>query len=333
VSRPSISIVVPTYNRRRILARTLPSLLDQDAAGGEYEVIVVVDGSADGTLEMLSSPDWGPRVRVVAQPNRGLASARNRGAAEASGEILLFLDDDMIAATDLVRVHLEEHRASGARVILGRMELAEGVRRSFLKLGVEEWGRDCAARVSAPGYRIRFDDVHFGHASIARSAFNEIGGFDASFVSFGNEDYDLGWRLIHGGVEVGFSARAVARQIYDKTVSAWLRDVYCVGRADRVLAGKHPQIAPGLRLSSPATHPLKRLARWSGLASIDPLAAGWSALAGALMAAERLALRGRLLSHAQSLMGERTYWRGVRDAGRGGVLRGTGVLGRPGRAA
>jgi len=142
VSRPLLSIVVPTYNRHRILNRTLPSLLGQEGVGAEYEVIMVVDGSTDGTLAMLKRTEWGSRLRVVAQPNRGQASARNRGAAEARGEILLFLDDDMIAAPDLVAVHVEEHGSSRERVILGDMGLAEGVRRSFLKRGIEEWGRD-----------------------------------------------------------------------------------------------------------------------------------------------------------------------------------------------
>jgi len=333
VSRPLLSIVVPTYNRHRILNRTLPSLLGQEGVGAEYEVIMVVDGSTDGTLAMLKRTEWGSRLRVVAQPNRGQASARNRGAAEARGEILLFLDDDMIAAPDLVSVHVEEHGSSRERVILGDMGLAEGVRRSFLKRGVEEWGREYAQRLSTPGYRFRFDDWHSGHASIARSLFVALGGFDESFVAYGNEDYDLGWRLIQRGIEIRFSARAVARQIYDKDFIAWLRDVYCVGRADVTLVEKHPPIALELRLSRREAHPLKRLARWSGLASLDPLAPAWAALAGTLMVAERLSLGGPFLSHTQSLIGERVYWRGIRDARDTALPTITRAMKRPGRAA
>ena len=138
----SLSIVVPTYNRQRILSRTLPSLLRQNGIGGQYEVIVVVDGSTDGTLAMLKRPDWGTRLRVISQPNRGLAAARNRGAAAARGDILLFLDDDMVASADLVAIHLEEHGTSSQKVVLGALGLADGVRRSFLKEGVAAWSRD-----------------------------------------------------------------------------------------------------------------------------------------------------------------------------------------------
>ncbi|HXU13236.1 MAG TPA: glycosyltransferase family 2 protein [Candidatus Binatia bacterium] len=333
MSLPLLSIVVPTYNRRHILSRTLPSLLGQNDPGADYEVIVVVDGSTDGTLEMLDRKDWGPRLRVVRQPNRGQARARNHGAEEARGEILLFLDDDMIAACDLLSVHREAHGTSRERVVLGQMGLAAGVRRSFLKQGVADWGREFAERVSAPGYAFRFDDWHSGHASIARSLFLGVGGFDEAFVAYGNEDYDLGMRLIQRGADMRFEPRAEAVQIYDKTFTAWLRDVRSVGRADVFLAGKHPAISPALRLSGQERHPLKRLARRSGTSSFDWSAGAWTVLTWTLIVAERLSLRGALLGHAQSLMGERAYWRGVRDARRPRVSIGTAALKRPWRAA
>jgi len=333
VSPLSLSIVVPTYNRERILSRTLPSLLRQNGIGGQYEVIVVVDGSTDGTLAMLKRPDWGTRLRVISQPNRGLAAARNRGAAAARGDILLFLDDDMVASADLVAIHLEEHGTSSQKVVLGALGLADGVRRSFLKEGVAAWSRDLERRLSQPGYRLRFDDWSFGHASISRPLFLGLGGFDETFVSYGNEDYDLGLRLTQRGIEIRFAARALARQIYDKSLAAWLRDVHCVGRADVTLAARYPPIAPELRLACRAAHPLKRLARWSGLASFDPLAPAWMALAGTLMVAEMLSLRGSSLSHTQSLLGERAYWRGVRDARFSALPGEAGALKRPWRAA
>ena len=328
-----LSIVVPTYNRQRILSRTLPSLLGQQGVEGKYEVIVVVDGSTDGTLEMLNRPGWGTRLRVMTQSHRGLAAARNRGATAARGEILLFLDDDMMAGADLVAIHVEAHGTASQKVVLGALGLAEGVRRSFLKEGVAAWSRDMERRLSEPGYRLRFDDWSFGHASVSRTLFLDLGGFDESFVSYGNEDYDLGWRLTHRGIEIQFAPRAVARQIYDKNFAAWLQDAYCVGRADVILAEKYPLLAPELRLSRLEAHPLKRLARWSGLASLDPLAPAWMALAGTLMVAECLSLRGTPLSHTQSLMGERAYWRGVRDARYPALPAQAGAMKRPGRAA
>ncbi len=333
MSPPLLTVVVPTFNRKRILERTLPSLMEQTVPRREYEVVVVVDGSADGTLEMLRNRRDEPGLRTVSQKNRGLAAARNRGAREARGEILLFLDDDMIAAPDLVASHRDEHLAPGERVVFGALRLAEGPRLSFLKEGVENWGRELEARLSSPGYRFRFDDCHFGHASIPRRLLLGAGGFDESFTRFGNEDYDLGWRLIQSGTEMTFSPRAVASQIYEKDLFLWLKDCYWVGRADVVLGRKHPSLAAELRLSRRERHPLKRLARLSSRLPVDPLAPVWGAAAAALAALESAGARGRILGRGQSLLGERQYWRGVRDAREDEAAEGAGGGARQGRAA
>lgn len=312
MTAPALSVVVPTYNRREILTRTLPALLQRAREEGAIEVVVVVDGSTDGTLEMLSRLDHGPSLKVVAQENRGLAAARNRGAAAAASATVLFLDDDMLLDEGALALHQAAHSAPGERVVFGSLALAPGVRRSFLKIGVEVWGEQVRARLTAPGYRFRFDDCHFGHASLSRSLLRSSGGFDESFVRFGNEDYDLGWRLIQAGAEMRFLPGAVARQIYDKDLRRWLRDCQCVGEADQVLGGKHPTLKPQLRLAAPPAHPLRRLARRSALASSDPLAPLWSILESSLALLEKRGARGRWLGMAQSLAGERRYWMGVR---------------------
>jgi glycosyltransferase involved in cell wall biosynthesis len=333
LSLPFLTVVVPTYNRRRILERTLPSLLDQTVSHQEYEIVVVVDGSSDGTREMLQCHRDVSRLRIVFQQNRGLAAARNRGAEEARGAVVLFLDDDMIAARDLVAVHRKEHSKPGQRVVFGALGLAGGVRRSFLKEGVEVWGQEVDSRLRAAGYRFGFDDCHFGHASISRSLFSAAGAFDESFTRFGNEDYDLGWRLILLGSEMRYSSQARVWQVYDKSLFRWLRDSYCVGLADVALERKHPSLRPHLRLARRERHPLKRLARRSALLPADPLAPAWGLAATALAGLEIAGARGRLLGHAQSLLGERQYWRGVRDARRVAGVRGAGIGARQGRVA
>ena len=333
MTSPFLSVVVPTFNRRGILERSLPSLLDQTAPLGEYEIVVVVDGSRDGTLEMLGARREGPGLKTVLQENRGLSAARNRGAEEARGEVILFLDDDMIASRDLVAIHREEHRRPGERVVFGALGLAEGLRRSFLKEGVGIWGRELDARLSSPGHRFRFDECHFGHASISRGLLARFGGFDEGFTKFGNEDYDLGWRLIQSGAEMRYAPRAVARQIYDKGLLRWMRDCHSVGMADVALGRKHPSLEAELRLSRRERHPLKRFARLSAGLAVDPLAPAWWLAAGLLAGMERAGLRGGLLAHAQSLLGERQYWLGVRDARREEIDREEGREARRGRIA
>jgi len=310
-----ISIVVPTYNRRGLLERTLPSLLQQAGAASGAEILVVVDGSRDGSLEFLQRFRGNPILRVVSQENRGLAAARNRGAREATADVVLFLDDDMILKDGSIAAHQEAHADGKDRVVFGGLALAEGLRHSFLKQGIEIWGSEVEERLSAPGYEFRFDDCHFGHASMTRRLLRSAGGFDESFIRYGNEDYDLGWRLIQAGAEMRYVSSAVACQIYDKTLYRWLRDCECVGMADRDLAGKHPSLERELRFASLPHHPLKRMARSSGLSPLDPLAPAWSLLEAGMASLEWMGARGSILGKAQSLLGERRYWKGVRRSG------------------
>src|SRR5665213_3861512 len=101
-----ISIIIPTYNRRDVLARTLPTVFGQDFSPELYEVIVVVDGSFDGTVEMLRT--YTPRCsfRILDQVNRGPAAARNAGLEVSRGRLVLFLDDDIRCGPDLIKQHV-----------------------------------------------------------------------------------------------------------------------------------------------------------------------------------------------------------------------------------
>jgi len=107
--RPDISVVIPTRNRRRLLALALASVLDQ--RGVRLEVIVVDEASTDDTVEMVRSIA-DPRVRLVrhAVP-LGKSAARNRGIAESAGDWIAFLDDDDLWAPDKLRLQLQALRA------------------------------------------------------------------------------------------------------------------------------------------------------------------------------------------------------------------------------
>src|SRR5262245_319240 len=83
------SVVFPTYQRRNVVVKSVYALKQQEFEG-RFEVIVVVDGSDDGSADALRELDTPFTLTVLEQPNRGAASARNRGAVHARGEILLF---------------------------------------------------------------------------------------------------------------------------------------------------------------------------------------------------------------------------------------------------
>src|SRR4051812_34406551 len=91
---PEISVVIPTHNRRERLRSCLDSLAGQTLEPSRFEVVVAVDGSTDGTAEMLHELETPFALRVVVQPQSGQAAARNTGVAAASAQFVLLLDDD-----------------------------------------------------------------------------------------------------------------------------------------------------------------------------------------------------------------------------------------------
>jgi len=108
----TLSVVVATFNRREMLSKCLRALKAQDFPRSRFEVIVVVDGSTDGTEDFLKDCDFGPRLQVLVQENRGLAAARNAGLQAAKQEVVLFLDDDLLCAPNVLSEHAPRMRVS-----------------------------------------------------------------------------------------------------------------------------------------------------------------------------------------------------------------------------
>src|SRR5438309_8094482 len=92
---PEVSVIIPTYRRRESVARTLRALAQQNVPAEQYEVIVVIDGSEDGTREMLAEFHAPYPLQALWQTNRGRAAAINTGIRSAGGKVLVLLDDDM----------------------------------------------------------------------------------------------------------------------------------------------------------------------------------------------------------------------------------------------
>ena len=111
-SAPAMSVVIPTFNRLPRLKQVLGALAKQSLDNDLFEVVVVSDGSTDGTKEYLSGVTSRHLVHAH-QDNAGPGAARNRGVQLARGRLILFIDDDIVATPTLVERHLAAHGEIG----------------------------------------------------------------------------------------------------------------------------------------------------------------------------------------------------------------------------
>jgi GT2 family glycosyltransferase len=306
------SVIVPTFQRRETVLRTVTALDRQSER--DFEAIVVDDGSGDGTAGALRQASVGFPLRVLEQANSGAAAARNAGAESSAGEILLFLDDDMRADPALLAEHDRCHR-EGAGMVMGDLPLDPASPRNLLSWGVGFWAAARRDRLAAPGAEIRIDDLLTGQMSIARDAYLELGGLDPTFTRdglFGGEDLDFGHRVLAAGYRVVFAPAAVSYQYYDVDPTKYLRRARETGRSDRELVAKHPELA-GALAASPSFKTRRSSLLLSPLVRA-PAVFSWPlrAAAAALVRSGVNTPRARRLFFAVRTM---EYLRGVRIAG------------------
>ncbi|WP_433374052.1 glycosyltransferase [Actinoplanes sp. CA-142083] len=206
------------------------------------ELIVVVDGSTDGTAEALGRLVLPLPIKVLDQPNRGAAAARNAGAAAARGRFLLFLDDDMVVEPDLIIEH-DKTLLAGADAVVGHIQIDERSPVNILTRGAERWAFERRVRLDLSGGRLGVEDFLTGQLSVRTEWFTRVGGFDRALTAhgtFGGEDTDLVYRLLQEGARARFAPNAVSYQRYVVSAEQNIRQWAQAGQSDAMLSRKHP---------------------------------------------------------------------------------------------
>jgi glycosyltransferase involved in cell wall biosynthesis len=236
--RPELSVVVATHNRRELLRSCLESLERQWASMDVFEVVVVVDGSTDGTSEMLGELAPPYQLAIVSQPPLGVSAARNAGAARADGDILLFIDDDEEACPTLVAAHLQAHLERNKLAGVGWIERrVPGGADRFARVRAEEGRLDNYGRASRP---LTYLDCYGGNCSVSRATFEEVGGF-ATDLRRAN-DLEFAYRLHEAGVEFKFLRDAVVAEYRMRSGRQIVVDRELRGRIAVELYRRHPGI-------------------------------------------------------------------------------------------
>lgn len=235
-----LSVVIPSFNRRHLLAATLASLGEQSCDFQRFEVVVVVDGSTDGTAEMLATFAAPYAVRVQAQPNAGAGAARNRGAGNARGAVCLFLDDDMVVSPTLIEEHLAAHARNERVVVLGRIDLRMSEAQDAYARWFADWWRDHYARLAARPTHPTYRDCYGGNFSVSRAEFTAAGGFAEDLARL--DDFELGYRLQARGLSFVYVDGAVSEQSYPGGYARISSDNFKAGSSAVELFRRHPPI-------------------------------------------------------------------------------------------
>lgn len=248
---PFVSVVIPTFRRPEALERTLRSL-SAVTYPGNFEIIVVDDGSDDSTeavVQRIQKSEPQLLLRFHKQENNGAAHARNHGAQLAEGEILIFLDDDMLVEPDHLDRHLEHLAGSLAkRIVNGDWEFAPEIRQELerspfgrFRLWLEDWIKAGIEMQSLDAHLLRPSMVTACNLGIRRKDFLDLGGFDESFPAAGYEDQDLAVRATQADFDFIYDKRIALAHLDQRTnLNDFSRRIKQGAMTAGIMAKKYP---------------------------------------------------------------------------------------------
>ncbi len=246
-ARFALSVVIPTYNRRAILRKTLLALMSQTLAPEKFEVIVVDDGSADDTVSMVGQLNPAFGLRILAAKHAGANAARNLGIQAAQGNVILITGDDMIPEPSFLEAHatFHERHPSEMDAMLGFIDWSPEITVTpFMKFIVSPEG----------GQQFSFHEVRDGKAdfrlfytsnlSLKRDLlFKQAVLFDPDFTYPAYDDVELGYRLSAQGLQLHYNAMAVTSHHHEITLAGFVQRQRKAGHMAVVLARKHPELS------------------------------------------------------------------------------------------
>lgn len=272
---PRLSVVAPTYNRAGGLPEFVEPLLREPEL---HELVMAVDGSADGSVEWLErrrlSDD---RLVVLDLPNRGAGATRQAGIEAATGDAVLLLDDDVIAAPGLVGGHARHHRDLEAKLVIGYMpndwrKLPRG-RRGIAYIYRRAYELHCGQFAADPEFVLH--GFWGGNFSMPRSEFLRV-GMEGLAVRRGQDDREFGLRCAKAGIHAVFDPTLVGEHLYDRELEPWRGDCRVQGESRRLLHDAHPDlVGRDLAEAPPPSH----VADAVGMGLPKPLRRLWPLLA------------------------------------------------------
>jgi glycosyltransferase involved in cell wall biosynthesis len=260
-----VSVVIPTFNRLEVLAEVLHALEFQQGAP-PFEVVVVDDGSSDGTSAWLRSRTFHLPLRVLTQENRGPAAARNTGVAVAQGQWVAFLGDDTVPSPGWLAAHREAHRRHGDDLhvaVLGYTGWHPRMRLNPFLRYINEHGLQFGYALIKDPEDVPFNFFYTSNISLARDLLLAE-PFDLRFPHAAWEDIEVSYRMKKRGLRMIYEKSATVAHDHPTDISRFASRQEKAGYCAVVFYRLHPELGPllGLAPEGPPPVPPPGPQRW-----------------------------------------------------------------------
>jgi anaerobic magnesium-protoporphyrin IX monomethyl ester cyclase len=211
-----VSIIIPCQNRKGFLKKSIDALLKQNYDAQNYEIIIVDDGSNDGTREMIDKLQTDVSLKYIFWPRKTpfikgaplnrVGPVRNLGVKFASSDIIIFIDCDIVVNPNFIKEHIKSHKKYD--IVIGpsiREKSGKDVREGYFKICNDDLSKmDCI-----------WELAHEGNISFNKKDFLNVGGFSSDFVYWAFEGDDLAYKLIKNHhKKMGLNKKAYGAHLY-----------------------------------------------------------------------------------------------------------------------
>jgi glycosyltransferase involved in cell wall biosynthesis len=250
---PYLSIIIPTYNRKKKLAKCLKALHKQKISQESYELIIVNDGSTDETKKFLEEEmNFHENLKALHQENSGQAKARNKALDIAQGQVILFIDDDIYTSEDFLKTHIEFHKKNPeiTKSCLGLTLWTPDEKITPYMHWLTQGGHQFAYHKLKADQIVDYKHFYTSNISVKRDLIAEA-RFDTDFKGYGWEDIEFAYRLFKNkSLSIEYKPNALAYHDNFMDPYSLKKRMNSVGKSAKIFQKKHPELqiqAKGLK--------------------------------------------------------------------------------------